>query len=195
MWVRKLCVDPDVCAGTLMQACIFCLSCTHKEPCLHGELEHSVRRAVSRARLTHFKERHCHTVMWQTAASATDISTHWDWIFPLRWGGTVAWEGTRMARVVGSQTCCCANINHVDSYGINRADHFQSLHSSSVLTKGSEKANFYHSQHTRGFVQLPLWGLYSDSFVRNNWKHPALMVRWRWESFLLTFLPIIFHLI
>lgn len=62
--------------------------CACSWPCLHSELPHLSPPcwAVSRARITHFKATHCHTLMWQTAASAIDISTRWDWIFPLRWG-------------------------------------------------------------------------------------------------------------
>lgn len=55
--------------------------------------------AASRARITHFKEAYCHTLMWRTAASATEISARPDWIFPLRWGrGAGVGGGVRRRR-------------------------------------------------------------------------------------------------
>lgn len=99
--------------------------------------------------------------MWQTTASTTEISTHWDWIFPpslCDGGRRVAWVGKGGSEVC-SQTRCCANINHVDSHKIIRADHSQSvsLHNGSVLMTKSKNANFCKKckptqSHTDTFV-------------------------------------------
>lgn len=128
-WPRSL-----VCMG--VHVCVY--PCAGR-PRLRSELADltPLRWAVSRARITHFKESHCHTLMWQTAASATDISTDWGLDIPSEMGEE-GWRGRGWRAGAGGfsvcvqQTHCRANINHVDSHKIIRADHSQSLHSSSV---------------------------------------------------------------
>lgn len=126
-------------AYTVCPSALFC-SCSHRSayakniseetfvcassPRAHGwpSLKHlpPVRWAGSHTGITHFKENHCHTLMWQTAPLT---SAH-------RAGGVGGVGGKERERdrerAVCSQAHGCANINHGDSHGIIKADHSQS---------------------------------------------------------------------
>lgn len=92
-------------------------------------------------------------LMWQTAAGARDTGTPLRLEISLRDGGRGGGEGFGGP---GSEVCSGtrrrANINHVDSHKIIRADHSRSLHSSSALTRGarlpSSAADASQQRHT-----------------------------------------------
>lgn len=61
-----------------VQVCTFCQSVCSAlaQSAQRAGTSSLLRRAVSRARITYFKESHCHTLMCRTTASATEISAH-----------------------------------------------------------------------------------------------------------------------